>query len=162
MSTAVLAGAPPVDRKAAWKIVATVLAALGGLGGVFYASAGDDVQLYRMVDEVVADPTKYQGKRLDVHGFVVKDSIEQKTGSLFYRFKIESKAPRAHHVMDVTFQGLVPDTFKSEAEAVVTGVLTADNKLIGEKISAKCPSKYDAKDGVPKGGAANYGTLDRK
>lgn len=45
---------------------------------------------------------------------------------------------------------MVPDTFKEQAETVVTGQLTEENgKLVlttvgGEKgIMAKCPSKYE-------------------
>jgi len=45
-----------------------------------------------------------------------------------------------------TYEGLVPDTFKSGAEVVVQGSLTADNQvaIIPDGIMAKCPSKYNA------------------
>jgi cytochrome c-type biogenesis protein CcmE len=149
MSTAASqSAAPPVDTRAAWKIVLTVIVAVGGVGTLLYLSTGDDVQYYKMVDEVMSNPAPWKDKRLRVHGFVVKDSIEQKRGTLEYRFRLETKPPRAPHVIEVSYKGLVPDTFKSESETVVNGRLTADNRLLAESIEAKCPSKYEAKEGA--------------
>lgn len=88
-------------------------------------------------------------KRLQVHGNVVNDSIEQVKGSLQYRFKIESKAPRPSAVITAQYRGIVPDTFKSGAEIVATGTLGQDDVLmvVPDGIMAKCPSKYDTKAG---------------
>jgi cytochrome c-type biogenesis protein CcmE len=144
MSTAAQAGP---DTKSAWKIVATVVVAVLGVGSLLYASTGDDVQYYKMVDEVMSNPAPWKDKRLRVHGYVAQDSIEQKKGTLEYRFRLETKAPRAPHVVEVSYKGLVPDTFKSGAETVVNGRLTADNRLVAESIEAKCPSKYEPKEG---------------
>jgi cytochrome c-type biogenesis protein CcmE len=99
-----------------------------------------------------------RGKRLQVHGNVVDGSIEQAKGTLLYRFKIESRPPRAPAVITATYNGLVPDTFKSGAEVVAKGTLTPDNQLavVPDGIMAKCPSKYDAdkeKAKVPAGSA---------
>ena len=90
---------------------------------------------------------QWRGKRLQVHGHVVDGSIEQAKGTLMYRFKIESRAPRAPAVISATYTGLVPDTFKSGAEVVAKGSLTPDDKLevVADGIMAKCPSKYDSK-----------------
>ena len=47
----------------------------------------------------------WRGKKLQVHGNVVDGSIEQAKGTLLYRFKIESRAPRAargHHAPPTT------------------------------------------------------------
>jgi cytochrome c-type biogenesis protein CcmE len=88
----------------------------------------------------------WRGKKLQIHGNVVDGSIEQAKGTLLYRFKIESRPPRAPGVITATYNGLVPDTFKSGAEVVAKGTLTADNQLsvVPDGIMAKCPSKYDA------------------
>ena len=74
------------------------------------------------------------------------DSIEQVKGTLQYRFKIQSKPDRPPAAIMATYEGLVPDTFKSGAEVVVQGSLTADNQvaIIPDGIMAKCPSKYNA------------------
>jgi cytochrome c-type biogenesis protein CcmE len=136
----------PVSRGAAWKIVATVVVVTGAVGSLLFASMKPSAEYYKHVDEVMSSADAWRGKRLQVHGNVVDGSIEQAKGTLMYRFKIESRAPRPHAVIEASYTGLVPDTFKSGAEVVAKGTLTADNKLdvIPDGIMAKCPSKYDA------------------
>jgi cytochrome c-type biogenesis protein CcmE len=120
------------------------------------ASINEGAAYYKHVDEVLANLADSRGKRLQVHGHVVDGSIEQARGTLQYRFKIESREPRPHAVIAASYSGIVPDTFKSGAEVVATGTLTADDKLnvAPDGIMAKCPSKYKAEDKVlPSGGA---------
>ena len=118
----------------------------GALGFLLSRSMKEGAEYYKHVDEVMASPDALRDKRLQVHGNVVNDSIEQARGTLQYRFKIESRPPRAPAVISVVYQGLVPDTFKSGAEVVARGTLSADNVLqvSPDGIMAKCPSKYDA------------------
>jgi cytochrome c-type biogenesis protein CcmE len=74
----------------------------------------------------------------------------KKKDALDYKFKLQTRAPRAPATIDVEYRGLVPDNFKPGAEVVAKGSLTADNRLMvaPEGIDAKCPSKYEA--GAPK------------
>jgi cytochrome c-type biogenesis protein CcmE len=139
--------APPVSRGSAWKIVATVVAVVAAAAFIITRSMKPGMEYYKHVDEVMSGLEGLRGKRLKVHGNVVDGSIEQAKGTLMYRFKIESVADRpAHAVIEAVYTGLVPDTFKSKAEVVCTGTLTADNKLdvAPDGIMAKCPSKYEA------------------
>jgi len=143
-------GASP-GRGAAWKIVISVVVATGAIGFLLSRSVKEGAEYYKHVDEVMAAPDTLRDKRLQVHGNVVKDSIEQRKGTLEYRFKIESLPPRAPAVISATYSGLVPDTFKSGAEVVAKGSLGPDNVLavVPDGIMAKCPSKYNAKSGDP-------------
>ena len=140
------ASPPPVSRGAAWKIVASVVAVTGAVAFLLTASLKPGMEYYKHVDEVMGNIESARGKHLQVHGHVVDGSIEQAKGTLLYRFKIESRAPRPRAVIEATYNGLVPDTFKSGAEVVANGTLTADNKLNVEPdgIMAKCPSTYSA------------------
>jgi cytochrome c-type biogenesis protein CcmE len=137
---------PPVTRGSAWKIVASVVVVTGAIGFLLSRSLKEGAEYYKHVDEVMANIDTLRGKRLQVHGNVVDGSIEQAKGTLQYRFKIESREPRPHAVIDASYNGLVPDTFKSGAEVVAKGTLTGDNKLdvVPDGIMAKCPSKYQA------------------
>jgi cytochrome c-type biogenesis protein CcmE len=142
----------PVTRGAAWKIVVSVVVVTGAVGFLLSRSFKEGAESYKHVDEVMANVAAWRGKKLQVHGNVVDGSIEQARGTLQYRFKIESREPRPHAVIDVNYTGLVPDTFKSGAEVVARGTLAAGDKLdvIPDGIMAKCPSKYDAaKPGAP-------------
>jgi cytochrome c-type biogenesis protein CcmE len=67
------------------------------------------------------------------------------------RFQIQNNPIRAGepgHVMNVTYSGIVPDTFKGEAEVVLRGKLSADGFHTDPNgVIAKCPSKYEAAAG---------------
>jgi cytochrome c-type biogenesis protein CcmE len=131
------------------KIIATAAVALFGLGFVAVQSFGD-VEYYQMVHKVVENPEPWIAKKtMKIHGFVAPGSIKtevvaQQTHRSF-RLENEGKEIWVRHT------GPVPDTFKDQAETVVTGhlALEADGKLWvtaidGDAgISAKCPSKYN-------------------
>lgn len=132
------------------KIIASLVIAVGGIAFLAYQSIGD-VEYYVHVDDVVANPDKWLGhKTLKVHGYARNVPTEGKIvgQQIFRAFELETKGK----VIPVTHEGVVPDTFKDQAETVVTGRLSRDNgKLLlttvgGDKgITAKCPSKYEGK-----------------
>ena len=118
-------------------------------GGLLWSTLRDGTEYYKHVDEVMAQPEDWYGKRLQLHGYVVPDSILRRRDSLDYRFKVESKG----HVVQASYSGIVPDTFKDEAEVVLKGTLTPEGFHVEPNgVMAKCPSKYEAKPGT--GGAA--------
>jgi cytochrome c-type biogenesis protein CcmE len=127
------------------KILITVVIVGGGLGYLLYATAAPEVEWYKHVDEVMADSAAWQGKKLQLHGRVVKGSILRKpSGATYeYRFTVENngKTVEARHT------GLVPDTFKDEAEVVLKGKLLPAGyfQVAPDGVMAKCPSKYEAK-----------------
>ena len=108
-----------------------------------------DVTYYKMVFEVTKDPEPWlQKNQMKVHGYVVPGSID--TNVVDQRthrsFKLENKG----ETIVVRHTGTVPDTFKDQAETVVTGKLVRENGQLvmnavdGDAgISAKCPSKYN-------------------
>jgi len=138
--------AAPPSRKGAIKIVATVLGIGGAIALLLTASISKGAEYYKFVDEVTANVDSFRGKKLQVHGVVVDDSIQQARGTLMYRFKIQSRPDRPPATIMANYEGLVPDTFKGGAEVIVRGTLTADNQVavIPDGIMAKCPSKYNA------------------
>lgn len=101
-------------------------------------------------DVVLATPQEVKGKRIRMGGHVVKGSILQKTGTLEYQFQVTPVAAMSKHPevndksVTVRYEGVVPDTFKDDAEVIVTGVLADDGHFEGEELIAKCPSKYEA------------------
>lgn len=119
-------------------------------GGLLYSTLSEGTEYYKHVDEVMANPEAWQGKRLQLHGFVVPKSITRKRDSLDYRFEVHSNG----HVVRASYTGIVPDTFKDEAEVVLKGTLGPDGFHVApDGVMAKCPSKYE-----PKPGAATSGT----
>jgi cytochrome c-type biogenesis protein CcmE len=126
-----------MSHKAA-KIGATSFVLLVAFGILLYSTLGESMQYYKYVDEVMAEPQAWQGKPLQVHGYVVKGSIGRKRDALEYQFDLQrnGKTIRAYYT------GIVPDTFKDDSEVVLTGQLT-DQGFMATDMTAKCPSKYE-------------------
>ena len=141
----------PVDRRTAWKIVASVVVVVGAVSTLLYASMKEEIQLWKSPDEVAATPGAFRGKRLNVGGHVLTMTADR--NSLEYQFEIESRPPRPHAIMKARYRGLVPDTFRPGGEVVATGKIGDDGVLVAESIMAKCPSKYEMKGGPSLGGA---------
>jgi len=127
----------------ALKIAATSGVLLLALAGLMFTTLREDTQFYKHVDEVMADPSSWHGKRLQLHGYV--EGIERKRNSLDYRFKVQSNGSVVH----ASYSGVVPDTFKDGAEVVLKGRLNDEGFEVERNgVMAKCPSKYEASKGT--------------
>ena len=123
------------------KIALTAVVLLSALGGLLWYSLQEDLSYYKRVDEVMSSPDQWRGKPLKLHGYVVKKSWGQKPDTLEYEFKVENKGK----VVRATYTGVLPDTFKEEAEVVLQGRLITDSHFAVDPngVMAKCPSKYE-------------------
>jgi cytochrome c-type biogenesis protein CcmE len=123
------------------KILLTAVVLLSAFGGLLWYSLRQDMAYYKHVDEVMASPDQWKGKSLQLHGFVVKGSWLQKPSTLEYRFHVENKGS----VVPASYTGVLPDTFKDEAEVVLKGRLNNDGhfEVAPNGVMAKCPSKYE-------------------
>lgn len=131
------------------KIAVTAAVLVLAFSGLMYTTLSEGTEFYKHVDEVMADPDAWQGKRLQLHGYVVEDSIFRKPDTLEYRFEIQSNG----QVVAARYTGVVPDTFKGGAEVVLKGRLDDHGFAVDPNgVMAKCPSKYEpapAAPGVP-------------
>jgi cytochrome c-type biogenesis protein CcmE len=123
------------------KIAATVVVLVAAFVGLMYTTLREGTEYYKHVDEVMTTPQQWEGKRLQLHGFVVPGSIYIKPSTLEYKFKVQNKG----YVVDASYKGVVPDTFKDDSEVVLKGQLTGQGfHTESNGIMAKCPSKYEA------------------
>ena len=133
-------------KKLVVQIGVTVAVIVGAVGFLLFSGIASG-EVYKHVDEVMANPTAWQGKRLQVHGRVVKGSIEQRLigNQTEYKFKIQNNGK----VIDAHYLGMVPDTFKDDSEVVCKGKLTTAGGLevAPDGVMAKCPSKYQKAPG---------------
>jgi cytochrome c-type biogenesis protein CcmE len=128
------------------RIGLTAAVLVAAFGGLLYSALSEGTAYYKHVDEVMADPEAWHGKSLQLHGFVVPKSIRRKPNSLDWRFEVQSKG----HVVRASYNGVVPDTFKDEAEVVLKGRLSSEGFHVApDGVMAKCPSKYEPKPGAP-------------
>ncbi|MPZ21610.1 MAG: hypothetical protein GEV06_27520 [Luteitalea sp.] len=139
-------------RQKAFKVGLTTLVLAVAFGGLLYSTLREGAAYYKHVDEVMTDPEAWYGKRLQLHGFVADDSLLRRPDSLDYRFQITNNGK----IVNATYSGVAPDTFKEGAEVVVKGRLSPEGFAVEPNgVMAKCPSKYQPKSGVPVRSAAS-------
>jgi cytochrome c-type biogenesis protein CcmE len=116
---------------------------------LMWSTLRDGTEYFKHVDEVMTDPQAWEGKPLQLHGYVVPGSIMKRQDTLEYKFKVQNNPARATdhgRVVEASYTGIVPDTFKGEAEVVLRGRLTSTGfHTEANGVVAKCPSKYEAK-----------------
>ena len=135
------------------KIGLTSLVLVLTFGALLYTTMAEGTEYYKHVDEVMTQPDQWYGKKLQLHGFVVPDSIMKKPNSLDYWFQVQSNG----QTVSATYTGVVPDTFKSDSEVVLKGTLSAEGFSVQPNgVMAKCPSKYEAKPGAASSTAGKY------
>ena len=123
------------------KIAATAVVLVAAFSGLMYTSLSEGTEYYKMVDEVMADRDAWVGKRLQLHGYVVENSIFQKPDTLEYRFQVQNNG----QVVRASYTGVIPDNFKDGSEVVLKGQLGPDGFAVAPNgVMAKCPSKYEA------------------
>src|SRR5215218_1914924 len=126
------------------KIGLTTLVLTLTFGGLLYTTMAEGTEYYKHVDEVMSQPDQWYGKKLQLHGFVVADSIMRKPNTMDYWFQVQSNG----RLVSATYTGVVPDTFKSDSEVVLKGKLSSQGFDVEPNgVMAKCPSKYEAKPG---------------
>ncbi len=107
---------------------------------------------FHPADVVIAKAAEMEGQRIRMGGHVAKGSILLKKGTLEYMFEVKPVPAMAKHkeVLDQTvtvrYVGVVPDTFKDDAEVIVSGALGSDGVFHAKELIAKCPSKYEAEE----------------
>lgn len=129
------------------KVGLTALVLVTAFSALLFTTLQDNLQYYKYVDEVAAAPHEWEGKTLQVHGYVVPGTIFRKTDSLDWKFDLH----RNGKVISATFNGPPPDNFKDDAEVVLTGRFTPHG-FSATDMTAKCPSKYE--EAPPAGPAA--------
>ena len=130
-------------QRKALKIGVTTTVLVAAFVGLLWTTMADGTAYYHHVDEVMVNPDVWYGKRLQVHGYAQDVRVRPK--SMEYHFDIHNNG----YTVRAEYTGIVPDTFKNDAEVVVTGRLEGDIFSVEpDGIMAKCPSKYEAKPAI--------------
>lgn len=109
------------------------------IGYLIYAGLRDTMTYYLTVSEVLASTTELGNEPIRVGGIVSPSSVQwdQKTLNLF--FTLEEK----ESTLEVSYQGVVPDSFKPGMEVVLEGIYNGNGKFRATTIMPKCASKYE-------------------
>ena len=134
------------------KIGATASVLVLAFVTLLWSTMREGTEYFKNIDEVMVNQQQWHGKQLQLHGYVVPGSILRKPDSLDYKFKVQNNPIRSGDkgpIVDAWYTGVVPDTFKGEAEVVLKGKLSSDGfHTDRDGVMAKCPSKYEASKGV--------------
>ncbi len=124
------------------KIVVSVVVLASAFSVLLWSTLREGAEYYKHVDEVMVSPRQWDGKQLQLHGFVVPGSILRHPGTLEYKFQLQNKGS----TVSAIYEGIVPDTFKDDSEVVLKGRLDNQTfKVSPNGVMAKCPSKYETK-----------------
>ena len=123
-------------------IIAIVVIALA-VTYLVYAGVKDTMVYYLTVQELKDQVPSIYDDRVRVSGIVVPGTIENSVGEPL-RFTITDGVES----VDITYEGIVPDIFRDDVEAVVEGVYTRDNVFVADTLLAKCPTKYESTDSL--------------
>ena len=121
----------------------------GGVGYLLYSTSGNALEYYKHVDEIAGTRAEWQGKPMQIHGFVVPGSIQKRFDRDSNRLEYKFQQVNCGKEIEVRYAGTVPDTFKDGAEVVVKGAFHGE-AFDSTEVMAKCPSKYEAQGGAPK------------
>lgn len=136
----------PMSQRA-FRILLSVLVIGGSLTWLMAMTLREDARYYKYVDEVMAQPSEWYGKKLKLHGVVVDP--EHRPGTADYRFVVK----HGDSTVVATYTGQIPDTFKAGSEVVLTGTLSPNGFHVDPRgVTAKCPSRYEAGTPTTPGG----------
>jgi cytochrome c-type biogenesis protein CcmE len=116
--------------------------------GLVFLSFQNAAVYAKTVDQLMASKTDLVGRQVRVQGTLVHGSLKRRDQPCEYRFKMQQNGS----VLDVRYpQCIVPDTFQdrpeTDVEVTAEGKLNERDVFEATQIMAKCPSKYEEKDG---------------
>ncbi|GJM15300.1 MAG: cytochrome c-type biogenesis protein CcmE [Thermodesulfobacteriota bacterium] len=116
-----------------------------------YGGVKDTMVYYLTVEELKAQvPTVYDS-RVRVSGMVVPGTIMKDTNGA-----LEFQITDGTQTIDVAYEGIVPDIFADDVEAVVEGVYAKNDVFEADTLLAKCPTKYESTDSLYENKETSY------
>ncbi|MEX0999476.1 MAG: cytochrome c maturation protein CcmE [Thermodesulfobacteriota bacterium] len=108
-----------------------------------YGGVRDTMVYYLTVEELMAQVPAVYDSRVRVSGTVVPGTIIKDTEGA-----LEFKITDGSQIIDVAYDGIVPDIFADDVEAVVEGVYAKNDVFEADTLLAKCPTKYESTDSL--------------
>lgn len=131
-------------------IVAIVVIALT-VSYLVYGGVKDTMVYYLTVEELKAQVPEVYESRVRVSGTVVPGSIIKENNGVL-EFQITDGA----QTIDVEYEGIIPDIFADDVEAVVEGQYAKNDIFEADTLLAKCPTKYESTDSLYENKEASY------
>lgn len=150
--------AEPLQAKKRFRLGAIlgVLSLLGVALFLLLGTGASDAFVYsKLVNEVVANPAAFAGKKLRVEGELKPGSIQFREEPCEWKFVLS----KSDTDMAVRFpECVVPDTFRDGMGISVTvqGNIQTDGTFLASDVVPRCPSKYEMQQRKQNGEAAPH------
>jgi cytochrome c-type biogenesis protein CcmE len=116
---------------------------IGGICFLMFSGIDSSMVYYYTVSEVKEKGPELSGKGIRISGHVLDGTIQKDSKGTLVDFVVYERS--SDQKISVRYEGLIPDTFKDNAEVVVEGVYDSSNPVFeATTLLAKCPSKYEA------------------
>ena len=112
-----------------------VFLAIGYLGFLGFQSSAT---YYYTISELAEQGSAIYDENVRVKGQVAPGSVEQGATGNTLKFTVTEGGAS----LPVTYQGVVPDTFRVATEIVIEGQLNSTGIFQAHTLMPKCPSKY--------------------
>src|SRR5262249_47301070 len=137
-------GVKPAQRKNLAMLL-TLLAMVGALTTFFFVGLKPAAVYAAPVEQILASPAKYVGRKVRIDGQLVPGSLEKRDQPCEYRFRVSGQTPAQQ--LPVRYATcVVPDTFRDRpeggVEVTVEGALAQGGTFEATQLMAKCASKY--------------------
>lgn len=131
-----------VSRLPAPKFIVAGLLIVGAVSYLMFSGINDTMVYYYTLSELTEKKSDLTDVGVRIHGHVSSGTIRIDRERSQVDFLVMEK--KTTHTLPVTYQGIIPDTFKDGAEVVVEGTYHAGrHHFQATVLMAKCPSKYE-------------------
>jgi len=119
---------------------------VAGISYLMFSGINDTMVYYYTLTELNGQGAALAGHGVRISGHVQPGSIRRSDTGTRVDFVVYEKS--SSRTMPVSYEGVIPDTFKDEAEVVVEGVFDPQSPAFdANTLLAKCPSKYEGQAG---------------
>ncbi len=116
---------------------------LGAISYLMFSGISDSMVYYYTVSEALDMEQELSNRGIRVSGYVQAGSIQKDNSQSQVEFLVFEK--ESDQTLPVIYQGIIPDTFKDNAEVLVEGMYRSEEgRFHANVLLAKCPSKYEA------------------
>ncbi len=113
---------------------------LGVIVYLIFFGISSTQQYYVTPGELFGKGQAIVGQGVRVGGNLVQNSIQEDVKNSKISFAITDGSRQ----LQVSYNGVVPDTFDKATQVIAEGKLNQDGTFTASTVLAKCPSKYDA------------------
>lgn len=136
-------------RQPVWlnrKLMVAGVVLILAVGFLIYNAMDGSAAFYMTVTELESGGTTLQGEKVRVGGNVVDGTIVRGDIGEEIRFDVTD----GESEIAMVYNGDIPDIFTDHAEVIATGTIGPDGVFVAEELLTKCPSRFEADEGVSK------------